>query len=278
MNKWKKFLLSSGILSLALILSACGTSDISAQSEGIWEGTILYNFSRIIIGLSELFDNNYALGIILFVIIIRIILLPATYYQMKSTRKMQELNPQIEKLKETYAGKDAQTQEKLQEETARLYKEEGVNPLMSALPLLLQMPILLALYQTISRTPILRQGSFLWTNLGEMDPYFIFPILAAILMWYSTHLTSMTGNQGGNSMMSYVMPIIILFISIPLPSALSLYFVVTNAFTVVQTLILSNPYKVLREQAAKEAEQREKDKNRKNALRKARKRKRSVRK
>lgn len=278
MEKRKKIFLTSGILLLVTFLSACGTSDITAQSGGLWEGTILYQFSRIILWLSNLFGGNLGIGIVLFVILIRIILLPITHFQTKTMQKMQELNPRLEGLREQYSAKDTETQDKLKKETERLYEDAGVNPYLSFLPILLQMPILLALYQAISRTPALRTGSFLWTQLGQPDPLFILPILAAFFTWWSSYLTTMASEQKGGAVMTYAMPLFILFVSIPLPSALSLYFVVSNAFSVLQTLALSNPYKIIRKKEEAEESERQKEKNRKKALKKAKRTGRNVKK
>lgn len=279
MKKSKRFLLLAGVLSLTLFLAACGTEPITAQSEGFWDGIVIYNFSRVIIWLSDLFGSNYGVGIILFTVLIRILLLPLTHFQTKSMRKMNEVNPQLQELREQYSARDSETQAKLQEETARLYEEAGVNPYMGCLPLLIQMPVLIALYQAISRTPQLSSGDFLWTNLGQPDPYFIWPILAAVFTLASSKLTQMSSpTQQGGAIMTYMMPLMILFISISLPSALSLYFVVSNAFSVVQTLLLNNPFKIKREREEAEEAERERERERRRALKKARKTGRNVRK
>lgn len=278
MDKRKKKYLVSMVLLLTLFLAACGTSDITSTSSGLWEGTILYQFSQVILWLADLFGGNEGIGIILFVALIRIILLPVTHFQTKTMQQMQELNPRLEELREQYAAKDAQTQDKLKEQTARLYEEAGVNPYLSFLPILLQMPILIALYQAISRTPALRTGTFLWTQLGQPDPLFIFPILAAFLTWLNSYLTTMTSEQKGGALMTYIMPLFILFVSIPLPSALSLYFVVSNAFSVLQTLALNNPYKIMKEKREKEETRRQKERERRRALKKAKKTGRNVKK
>lgn len=261
---------------LLFFLSACGTSDITSQSQGIWEGGILYYFSQIIMRLSDLLGGNPGMGIIVFVLIVRILLLPATHLQTKSMRKVQELNPKLEELKEKYAAKDKETQEKLKKETALLYEKEKVNPYLGCLPMLLQMPLLLALYQTISRTSALRTGTFLWTHLGQPDPYFIWPLLAALFTWWNSRLTTMTNKQQGGALLTYAMPVMILFVSVPLPSALSLYFVVTNAFSVVQTLLLNNPYRMMKEKERNEEAKQQKERERKRALRKAKKTGRNV--
>ena len=117
----------------------------------------------------------------------------------------------------------------------------------------IQMPILMAVYQAISRVPELREGSFLWIEvLGKPDPYFILPILAAIFTFASTYLSSMSQVESNASLkvMNYVMPIMILVMAINLPSALSLYWVVSNAFQVGQTLLINNPFKIIKEREA----------------------------
>lgn len=255
MSKRKRLLLSLGLVILVLFLSACGnTESITSDSTGFWDGFVIYNFSRFIIALSELFGNNYGVGIIIFTIIIRVILIPLNYFQTKSTQKMQKIQPQVKALQEKYPSKDTQTRELLQAETSRLYSENGVNPYAGCLPALVQMPVMIALYQAISRTEILSSSNFLWMNLGERDPYFVLPILAAILTYFTSKLTMMSQVDGGGQtkVMLYMMPALILFMGSTLPSALSLYWVISNAFSVGQTLILNNPYTIIAEREAEE--------------------------
>lgn len=262
MSKRKRLLLSLGLVTLVLFLSACGnTESITSDSTGFWDGFVIYNFSRFIIALSELFGNNYGVGIIIFTIIIRVILIPLNYFQTKSTQKMQKIQPQVKALQEKYPSKDTQTRELLQAETSRLYSENGVNPYAGCLPALVQMPVMIALYQAISRTEILSSSNFLWMNLGERDPYFVLPILAAILTYFTSKLTMMSQADGGGQtkVMLYMMPALILFMGSSLPSALSLYWVISNAFSVGQTLILNNPYTIIAEREAEERANRERE-------------------
>ncbi len=270
LSKRKRLLFTLGLVLVMIVLSACGagTRDpITAESTGFWDGTIIYNFSRVIIWLSDLFFDNYGLGIIAFTIIIRIILLPLMYFQTKSTKKMQAVQPQIKALQEKYNSKDTQTRELLQAETSRIYQENDVNPYMGCLPALVQMPVMIALFQAISRTELLSEGSFLWVNLGESDPFFVLPIIAAALTFYTSKLTFMAQPDGGGQgkSMMYFMPVMILFMGATLPSALSLYWVVSNAFSVGQTLVLNNPYTAIRERE----DELEKKKEIEKALRKA---------
>lgn len=253
MNKRKRLLLLLGTVFLAVVLVGCGTSPITEQSTGIWDKYIVFNFSRIIIWFADLFGGSYGIGIIIFTLIIRLILLPVMHHQTKSTKKMSEMQPQLKVLQEKYASKDTDTQNKLKEETSKLYAEAGVNPVAGCLPLLIQMPVLIAMYQAISRTEVLKTGNFLWMNLGAPDPYFILPVLAAVLTYATTKLSTMSqaeSNPTTTSMM-YIMPALILFMGITLPSALSLYWVVGNAFSVGQTLLLNNPFKIIKEREDK---------------------------
>lgn len=280
MKKRKRLLLLVGMLGLMVFLAACSTEPITSDSTGFWDRYIIYNFSQMIIWLSNLFGGSYGVGIIAFTLIVRIILLPVTYYQTKSSRKMTDVQPQLKALQEEYSSKDAETQEKLREETSKLYEEAGVNPAAGCLPLLIQMPVLIALYQSISRTDVLRTGDFLWVNLGTPDPYFIFPILAALLTLATSKLASMsqTVSNPTTSIMTYMMPIMILFISVSLPSAVSLYFVVSNGFSVIQTLLFNNPFKIRKERREKEEAERKRELDRQKAIKLAKKTKRNVKK
>ena len=158
---------------------------IRDRSTGIWDRYIVYYFAEAIKALSF---GNVGIGIILFTLIIRVILMPLMHFQTKSMRKTQELQPKLKALQQEYSAKDPDTQRKLREEQQRLYAENNVNPYAGCLPLLVQMPILMALWQSISRVPELKQGHFLWLNLGTADPTFILPILAAIFTLSLIHI------------------------------------------------------------------------------------------
>lgn len=283
-KKSRRIIMLVLLLGIVFVLSGCtgGTGSmepITAESEGIWDGLILYNLSRVIIWISELMGGNYGLGIIVFTLLIRIILIPATRYQMKSTQKMSDLAPQMQELKEKYDTKDKEQLEEYNEAVSRLYEENDANPYASCLPLLVQTPILIALYQTISRTPIISASDFLWVNLGQPDPYFILAVLAALLAFANSKLTMMnTPSQPGSGAMVYAMPLMIFFISFRLASALSLYFVVSNGAMVAQTFLLNNPFKRRKEMEEKEAAEQEAEQRRLRALKRARKTGKSVKK
>lgn len=173
-----------------LVLSGCGTSPVDASSTGFWDHYIIWNFIRAIQGLSRIFGHNYGWGIVVFTIIVRIIILPLMIYQMKSMRKTTEIQPQLMALQKKYPDRsDPEQMRMMSEEQKRLYAEAGVNPVAGCLPLLVQMPILIALYQAIFRSETLKTGKFLWMQLGDKDPYYILPILAAIFTFLTSWLS-----------------------------------------------------------------------------------------
>lgn len=273
MKKSKRIILLLGMFALVMVLSGCGaTGEVNANSTGIWDHWIVWNFARAIKALSF---GNAGIGIILFTLIIRIVLMPLMHFQTKSMRKTQELQPKLKALQAQYSSKDIETQQKLKDETQKLYAENGVNPYAGCLPLLVQMPILMALWQSIQRVPELKQGHFLWLNLGEPDPYFILPILAAVFTFASTYLSSMSQLESNASMkiMNFAMPLMILMMGINLASGLSLYWVVSNAFQVVQTLLINNPFKIRQERQAEAERIKAKEKALKKAMNPKKKRK-----
>ena len=150
-----------------------------------------------------------------------------------------------------------------------------MNPYAGCLPLLVQMPILMALWQSISRVPALQEGKFLWLQLGDRDPYFILPILAALFTFASTYLSSMSQIESNASLkiMNFAMPLMILLMGINIASGLSLYWVVSNAFQVVQTLILNNPFKIRQEREEAARKERERERALKKAMSPKKKRK-----
>lgn len=255
-----------------LILAGCGRSDITGQTSGIWE-KFVYGFAEIIHFLS--FGGLVGVGIILFTLIIRTVLLPLMHIQMKSTRKMQDVQPELKKLQAQYPGKDKESKRIIAEKTQEIYAQNNVNPYMGCLPLLVQMPILWALYQAITRVHFLRDGHFLWFNIAGHDPYFILPVLAAVFTFASSWLT-MKAAPEKNAMttsMTYLMPIMIFVMGLTVASGVALYWTVSNAYQVFQTLLLNNPFKIQEERQAKVKAEKDKEKRKQKALMNAKKKK-----
>lgn len=244
-----------GMAGIALpLLTACGTSQVTSSSKGFWH-QLIYLFAEMIRFLG--FGGSIGLGIVLFTLVIRLILMPLYHMQLKSSQKMQELQPELRDLQRRYPGPDNRM--KLAEESQALYQKYDVNPYASLMPLLVQLPILMALYQALSRVSFLKEGQFLWVSLAERDPYFILPVLAALFTFLSTWLTNKAAKESNITltMMTYLMPVLILVMGASLASGIALYWTVSNAFQVVQILLLNNPFKVIAERQRLENEERE---------------------
>ena len=274
MSKKKKHLLLLAALFLVVVVAISGCSNINEpitkNSPGFWNHYVLYQFSRFILWLASLVKNSYGWAIVLFTIIVRIILLPINWWQIRSMNKQMQVQPQMKALQEKYSAKDMETQQKLQAETKKLYAEAGINPIAGCLPLLIQLPVMWALYQAIYRTTELRNGHFLWMELGKPDPIYILPILAAIFTFLSTWIANLSQPEQpqATKVMMWIMPIMILIPAITISSAISVYWVVSNAFQVLQTILLQNPFKYKKQQQ----EKLQREKQRQKALRKAKKR------
>lgn len=223
---------------LVFVLSGCNPATaepIGPDASGFWDKYLVYPLSWLIKESALVLGDNYGLGILIATVIIRLIVLPLMVKQIKSSKKMQELQPDMQKIREKYKN-DPQ---KAQQETMALFQKHGVNPLAGCLPMLVQMPILIAFYHAIIRTEEIKSQSFLWLTLGEKDPYYILPIIAAITTYLQSKMMGQT-TQGNPQMqmMLVMMPLMILAIAVTLPSALSLYWVYGNLFTIVQTYFL----------------------------------------
>jgi len=246
LRKNKKLILLISLIGLVAILSGCTqvNEPIDSSSTGIWNTIFVYPLSVAITFIADLFKGNYGLAIVIVTIVARLILLPLNVKQLKSTKAMQEIQPMIKEIQEKYSSKDAETQKKLQEEQMALFQKHGVNPLAGCLPIFVQMPILMAMYHAIMRTGAIKQGEFLWFQLGNPDPYFILPLIAggATFLQQKMMMADNPQSQAGPmQMMLYVMPIMITVMSMFFPSALALYWVVGNVFMVAQTIFIRRP-------------------------------------
>lgn len=268
----KKVRLASLLAASLLFLTACGTGAVDASSSSLWE-RFVYLFAEMIRFLS--LNGSIGVGIVLFTILIRTVLLPVFQFQMTSSRKLQEAQPYIRRLQEKYPGKDMDSRAALAEETQKVYKELGVNPYASFLPIFIQLPVLWALFQALTRVEFLKVGHFLWLNIAEPDPYYILPILAAAFTFISTWLSNkaLTERTGATTAMLYIMPLIIALFSFGMASGVALYWTVSNAYQALQILALNNPFKIIAEREAEAAAIKEKEAKKKRAYKKAQKKK-----
>ena len=191
----------------------------------------------IVVWLYQNVIANYGIVIILLTIIVRLILTPLTITQTRSMARMQKIQPQLKELQKKY--KD--DKQKLQQETMAFYKENNVNPLAGCLPLILQMPVFFALFQTLRNptervTDIVKDFNFLWLNLNERDPYYILVILMVATMFLSTKLSTTDPKQ---SKFMYILPVVFGFISWQFPAGILVYWVTTNIWSIGQQWIVN---------------------------------------
>jgi YidC/Oxa1 family membrane protein insertase len=201
------------------------------------------------------FISNFGIVILLLTIILKLVLFPLTYKSYVSSAKMRVLKPQIDEINAKIPKEKAMER---QQATMALYRKVGVNPMGGCLPMLLQFPILIAMYRFFPASIELRQKAFLWTNdLSSYDSIWnlpfnipmygnhvsLFTILMAISMIFSTKISS-NQMQGANAqmpgmkMMMYMMPVMMLVWFNQYSSGLSYYYFLTNIITIGQTLII----------------------------------------
>lgn len=246
----KRFVAIILIACVGLLVAGCTVDprnmpEVSPEN-GFWDRYFVYPLYLALDWFAEILFSNYGLAILAVTIIIRLLVLPLTIKQLKSSKAMQALQPQMQKLREKY--KD--NQQKMQEEMMKLFQKHNVNPMSGCLPLLVQMPILFAFYQAIMRNDHIREASFIWLELGSPDHFYILPVLAALTTYLQQKMMGVNANPQMKMMMT-IMPAMIFFIALTLPSALSLYWVYGNLFTIVQSYFLRDMYKVNKEGAAK---------------------------
>ena len=180
--------------------------------------------------------GNWGFSIILLTLVVRGVMFPLNKAQYTSMAKMRLLQPKMIELRERYKDDRA----KLGQETMRLYKTEKVNPLGGCLPLIIQMPIFIALYWTLMESTELRQSSFiLWiTDLSVYDPYFVTPILYGISMFFLQKMSPTPITDPIQKKVFMAMPFVFTFMFCTFPAGLTLYWLVSNCFTIFQQVII----------------------------------------
>jgi len=236
----------------------------------VWNQLILNPMIHLLLLFYRLLGQQTILAITALTLVVRLAILPLTLRQQRSAQRMQELQPELEKLQKKY-GKD---REKMAQEQMRLYQEAGINPVGGCLPLLLQLPLMYGLWQSIIRvlavsplellklsqnigqlffvrfdvsglsTLIPLQSTFLWLDLGQPDPYFVLPVLVVVTSWLSQRMLSPSAPSADDrsaamtQQMQIMMPLMFGFISISYASGLSIYFIISNLITMLQYFLI----------------------------------------
>ena len=179
------------------------------------------------------FTHNWGWAIVLLVGLLKLALYPLSAAQYKSMAKMRKFQPRIEQLKERY-GEDKQ---KFQMAMLELYKKEKINPAGGCLPILIQMPVFLALYYVLLEAVELRQAPWImgWvSDLTARDPFFILPVLNGAIMLLTQRLTPMAGMDPMQKKMMQLMPLVMMVMFAFFPAGLVLYWVTNGALGLLQ--------------------------------------------
>jgi len=241
-----KFFKWVAIITLAVFL-------LNMKSLGEWWNLLFFEpMLNSLLLIYRYLGHSFALSILVFTVLIKLLTLPMTRKQMETTKKTQEMQPRLEELKKKY-GND---QERMSQEQVKLMRELGISPTGCIGPMLIQFPIWIGLYNSVLRIlsnnpaqlfelgkhvyPFLPQLSklvpfqsrFLWLDLALPDPYYVMPILVAALMWAQQKMmaspTADAQQQQMNQSMGLMMPLMFGFFMYSAPSGVALYFVISN--------------------------------------------------
>jgi YidC/Oxa1 family membrane protein insertase len=209
--------------------------------------------TRFLVWMHESLNVAYGVALIFFGLLVRVVLWPLNQKAMESGIKMQAIQPEMKALQDRYRDNP----QKLQEEMLRLYREHGVNPVGGCLPMLLPLPVLIALFFVFANTIEFRGVPFLWLpDLSLHDPIYVMPILMGASM-FALQKIGMSGMPPNpqSKMMLYFMPLFMTFVLFRFSSGLNLYYTAQNIFSLPQQYLIAK-------RRAKMAAERQKPKKR----------------
>lgn len=234
-------------------LPACENISVynNEKYDNLWVQFFVMPLAWLIVKFGYLF-SNYGLSVMVVGLFIRILLTPFNIKTMKQSERMQKLRPEMTKLEKKYSGKsDQESMMKKQQELMMLYKKHNVSPLGSCLISFVQLPLFFAFLEAIQRIPAIFEGSLgafqlgttPFVGLGNGNFYYIILILLIILTTYISFKYSMASANAmpeQQKQMKYMLGFMVVFIAIAsftLPTAIALYWIVTNGYIIVQNYI-----------------------------------------
>jgi len=217
---------------------------------GLWVQLFVRPLAWLIIKLGVLV-KNYGLSVMLVGLALRLVLMPFSAKTVKQSENMKKAQPEIERLERKYKDKtDSESMMQKSQETMLIYKKYNINPVGGCLVSFIQLPLFFAFLEAINRVPAIFEENLLTLQLGttpligiKSGNYWYIILIALIILttWLSFKFSMSTGNSEQQKQMQFMTTFMLIFISIAsfsLPTAIALYWVVTNGFNVIQTLIL----------------------------------------
>lgn len=249
----RKSLLTWGIVGVVLVLV------FTLGLDTIWREGIIRPMLNTLLFLYTYLGRNFVVAIAVFTVVLRLITLPLAVRSVRTQRRINLVQPRLAELQKKYGG----DKQRLVEEQQKLYKELGASPLSGCLPTLVQFPIWIGLYQSITSiladtptelmrlgqnlyagvaafaTSIPLQSRFLWLNLANPDTTLVLPVLVGVTMYLQQRLMSRSSasadpqQQSMNSSMQFMMPLVFGYFTTQFASGLALYFVISNVIGII---------------------------------------------
>lgn len=238
-NRYGVEIFADSTVNFSVLFLPIKYSELAKYNKGyeqITSGGIWGPIERIIIFILNFFYSlvkNYGFAIIIFALLFKIIFFPLSRQMLISQQKMQMVQPELKKIQNKYKN-DPQA---LNREMMHLYKTYKVNPFSGCLPLLIQFPIFIALYQVLSTSFEFRGAPFiLWIkDLSVKDPYYILPIVMGVLMLVQSLMTTVDPRQ---RFMVIMMPLVMIFVFLNFPSGLQLYWFTYNLLSILEQFMI----------------------------------------
>lgn len=222
----------------------------SGKYEGLWTSIFVKPLAFILLQLGLILKRNYALSLIIISLIIRLIAFPFTKKTAMQSELMKKAQPELTRIQNKYKNKqDQESMMRQSQEMMAVYKKYSISPMSGCLFSMIQLPLFIAFFEAVQRTPAIFEGKFLGLQLGTTPvvgfgtatiiSYIILMILIAATTFFSFKL-NMTGNTLDDSMkmMPVMMSGMIIVMGLFMPSALGIYWITTNLFTILQNILV----------------------------------------
>lgn len=227
----------------------------SGEYESLWTSFFIKPLSFVLLLLGKKI-GNYAISVIILSLLIRLIAYPVTKKTAMQSELIKKAQPELDRLQQKYKDKtDQESLMKQNQEMLLIYKKYNINPLSGCLFSFLQLPLFIAFFEAIQRTPAIFEDKFLLLQLGTTPSigigtsawfaYLLLVILIGLTTYYSFKMNS-TGNMSDPNMkyMTLMMPTMIVITSIFMPSGLGIYWITSNLFTIVQNILVKRSKEV----------------------------------